>query len=161
MIVSAYWCRACNYRFESRSVSSRAVEDDLPCPQCGGAARWTPSRFMTSAFRPFETRNIVPDGTLTEVRSRSQLNELMRIHGIRESPLNDTAEGRADYREFAKSNFVKTKPKRFHDPGIRLSKRAVYDVDTGNEAAERERASAVITPAGEQWARRLEQLRKN
>jgi len=58
------------------------------------------SGFCFQAFKPFVTRNIRRDGEPVEVTSRSHLQRLCRENHVVPSPLNDTAEGRADPREF-------------------------------------------------------------
>lgn len=107
------------------------------------------------------TRHLFPDGRRVEVNSSNQLKELMRINGLRHSPLNDTPEGRADYREFDKSNFKNQKRKSKLAPGIKVQRRGIPNFDAANEKAGQERAASILTPQGDQWLRRLQQARKS
>ena len=77
-----------------------ASEVPRRCPKCSTALVKGISLIRFHDFQPFFTRNILPRGQGVFVSDRAQLRGLMRKYHLRESPLNDTPEGRADPREF-------------------------------------------------------------
>lgn len=94
-----YRCSNCT-RITERYFRRFAESERAQRCACGGHMEKLLSAFCFQRFRPFVTRNIHPEGKPIHITSRSHLERLCRDYRVVPSPLNDTAEGRADPREF-------------------------------------------------------------
>lgn len=82
-----YRCSDCREVTERFFFSFGDSEVPIECG-CGGLLAKLVSRVTFNAFQPFTTNHIVPDGSKIEVRSRNQLNDLMKRYNLRESRTN-------------------------------------------------------------------------
>ena len=60
---------------------------------CGGMMRKIASVPAIETFKPFTTRNLDPSGAVTHIHSKSQLQRLMKQHGVREASVNHNMYG--------------------------------------------------------------------
>lgn len=103
MPVFEYLCISCQNQIERYYPSLEKSPEFLRCGDgagergeargCGGLLYKIPSVPAIETFKPFTTRNLDPSGAVTHIESRSQLQRLMKQHGVREARVNHSMYG--------------------------------------------------------------------